>query len=287
MKGEVVWATTEDRMRLHGFLVDLTGPRELAIDGAVVSHGLGGNFYSSSLLNFLAMRFSYLGVQTVVANNRGHDFLHLASQAARSQIQGAAVEDVGDCRYDLAAWVDYLTAHCGCRKVALVGHSLGAIKSLYAEAFQKHPQVGGIVSLSATRLNHERFMAGPARDAFQASYHAASKSVAEGRPDEIKKFDFPFPTWMMAQSYLDKYGPDSRFDWASFIDRVSTPVLMTFGQRELEEHPAFEGVESLVRDVEQRQANIAFAKIDHADHFYVACFDGLWLSIENWLSRLD
>ena len=46
---------------------------------------------------------------------------------------GAAYETVDDCRFDLLAWVAWLRQHVGPR-VALAGHSLGAVKCLYAAA---------------------------------------------------------------------------------------------------------------------------------------------------------
>ena len=46
-----------------------------------------------------------------------------------------AYEVVDDCRHDLAAWLDWLKQLAGPR-LGLLGHSLGAVKCLYAQANQ-------------------------------------------------------------------------------------------------------------------------------------------------------
>ncbi|MEZ6093729.1 MAG: hypothetical protein R3C03_05765 [Pirellulaceae bacterium] len=232
MKGEIVWTTTEDRVRLHGFFADSHGAPQVPIDGAVIVHGLGGNFYSSGLLTFLAKMFVDLGVPVVIANTRGHDFLNLTTRSGRSVIDGSAMEDVDECRFDLPAWTRYLKLNRGCNRVALVGHSLGAIKSIYSEAFAADETVTAIAALSATRLNHELFQHCAASERFMESYRRAQTLVEAGQGSDLAQFEFPFPTWMQAKSYLKKYGPENLFDWNRFIAQVEKPLLMTFGQLE-------------------------------------------------------
>ena len=67
--------------------------------------------------------------------------------------QGAAYEAVDDCRHDLTAWVDYLKRRAGSR-IGLVGHSLGAVKCLYALAREPGLSVACVVALSPPRLSH-------------------------------------------------------------------------------------------------------------------------------------
>ncbi len=287
MKGELIWTSTADRVRLHGFLIDPLPARNAGpIDGAVILHGLGGNFYSSGLLSFLGRQFSTLEIPVIMGNTRGHDFLNMTTRAGRSQINGSAMEDVAECRFDIPAWAEYLRLNRGCQRVAIVGHSLGAIKAIYSEAYEPNSTVAAIASLSATRLNHEQFVNCSARQAFLNSYQHAVRLVAEGQTKELVYFDFPFPTWMQPQSYLDKYGPENHFDWVKIIEMIQKPMLMTFGQMELDEHPAFEGVEEVTNTVASRMRNLTSVKIKRADHFYVAAFDGLWQAIDSWLESL-
>lgn len=286
MKGEIVWTTTSDKTRLHGFFVESSRSPEVAADAAILLHGLAGNFYSSGLLNHLARQLVDLGVNVLLGNTRGHDFLNLTTQMGRSITQGAAMEDVADAQFDVAGWVQFLVA-AGHRRIVLLGHSLGAIKALYSQAVAADLQVAGIAALSATRLNYDCFVASSAREQFLTAFRTAQSLVDAGRGSELFRAEFPFPTWMTADSYLDKYGPQNRFDWTGWIGQVSQPVLLTFGTRELEEHPAFAGLEPVARQLAAAQANLQVECIPQADHFYVACFDPLWTTIETWLKGLD
>ena len=54
MIGELVSVTTGDQVRLDGFYHQSSQERQTAFDAAVISHGLGSNFYSSRLLKYLA-----------------------------------------------------------------------------------------------------------------------------------------------------------------------------------------------------------------------------------------
>jgi pimeloyl-ACP methyl ester carboxylesterase len=282
VKGELVWTTTGDRTRLNGFFVEAATPKAIGIDAAVILHGLAGNFYSSSLLTFVARQLTTLGVNVVLANTRGHDFLNHSTQSGRSVLAGAAVENVDDCRFDVTGWVKYLAA-AGHQRVLLAGHSLGAIKSLYSQAHARHENVAGILGLSSTRLNYHQFATCSAREKFLSSFALAEEMIRANRSDELFRFEFPFPTWMGARSFVDKYGMENRFDWTNFIDMIPEPILLTFGQRELEEHPAFEGVEDVAAEIAERQPNVSVKKVVNADHFYVACFDQLWSDVEPWL----
>jgi pimeloyl-ACP methyl ester carboxylesterase len=282
----LVWTSTSDRVRLHGFLIEPANRGLLSIDGCLIVHGLGGNFYSSGLLTFLARQFSARGLPVILVNTRGHDFLNVTTRSGRSQLGGSSLENVAEGDFDIAAWSEYMRLNCGCQRIVVAGHSLGAIKAIHAEAWSPAKTVAAVLAISATRLNFEHFQNGPAREVFLKSFQKAGDFVADGRTNEFVPFDFPFPTWMQPQAYLDKYGPENKYDWVQFIERIAKPMLLTFGQLELEEHPAFAGLEPLTRGLQSKMENLAFARIERADHFYVAAFDALWQSIEEWLNRL-
>ena len=70
---------------------------------------------------------------------------------------GAAYEIVDDSCPDIQGWVDWLKQQ-GYSETALVGHSLGVIKALYASAKINESAIQAFVSISATRLSHEAFL---------------------------------------------------------------------------------------------------------------------------------
>src|SRR5438128_1162149 len=130
MHVELVRTTTRDGVRLDGAFQAAAGGAGLGLDGACLVHGTGGSFYSSVLL----------------ANTRGHDVVSNAATAQGGRHLGAAYEVVDDCRHDLAAWLDWLRQRVGSR-LALIGHSLGAVKCLYATAHEPQAGVGAAVAV--------------------------------------------------------------------------------------------------------------------------------------------
>src|SRR6266403_884488 len=97
---------------------------------------------------------------------------------------GAAYETVDDCRHDVAAWSEFLKSR-GHKSLLLIGHSLGAVKALYAQAHEQWPEMAAVIAISAPRLSHSAFMNAPESSLFFDSYHTAERMVREGRGDEL------------------------------------------------------------------------------------------------------
>lgn len=283
MRGELVSTITEDRLRLHGFLLDPAGTPDPFASAALILHGLAGNFYSSPLLTEIGLRLSRLGLATVFGNTRGHDFLNWTLRGGRTITLGAALEDVAECVHDVRAWVQFL-ARQGHRRVVVAGHSLGAIKALYAQAWKPSAEVVGLVAVSPTRLSPQQFRDSPAAGVYQQTLKEAERLVAAGESERLMKVEFPFPTWIGAAAYLQKYGAEGRFDWLGFIDRISNPTAIFFGQRELDENPAFVGLAAILDQTRFNPGLVHRETIADADHFYIARIDPLCERIEAWLA---
>ena len=191
---------------------------------------------------------------------------------------------MSDCQFDIQAWVEFLIRR-GHRDVLLFGHSLGAIKSLYAQAYNPHPQVRSIVGLSATRLSHTKLIDTPRGELFRETIERCRRLIAEKRGDEPILVQFPFPTWMTPQCYLDKYGPDETYNWMHFIDKVDIPTLLIFGQKELDDDPAFEGVREELEQLRRGWNPLTIEEVDEADHFYSSKFPTVDDLITRWLTR--
>lgn len=282
MHGQLVSVTTSDRVRLDGFYMAAKSMPNSRVDATVITHGLSGNFYSSRLLKHLAESFLRQGISTVLINTRGHDYLNLTVRSGRSVTLGAAYERIEECAYDINAWVDFL-AEQGHRNILIAGHSLGAIKSLYAQAHAAHPQVVAVCGLSATRLGYAALQASSKDDQFSHWLETARELVARQREDELMYVDFPFPTWISAGAYLDKYSPENRLNWLDFIHQVTVPTWIGFGELELKENPVFVGLQDDLDRIANQHDNISIETIPGADHFYSARFDAVESAIGVWL----
>jgi len=158
----VVQTTTRDGVRLDGMWEGPTfdGMRGKILDGVVMVHGTGGNFYSSTLFDEMGRRLLDMSIHVLRVNTRGHDGISNAVTAKGGRRLGAAYEIVDDCRHDLAAWVDFLKERVGPR-IGLIGHSLGAVKCLYALAHEDALAVERVIAISPPRLSYSWFCGNP------------------------------------------------------------------------------------------------------------------------------
>jgi pimeloyl-ACP methyl ester carboxylesterase len=242
----------------------------LPFDAVLLIHGTGSNFYQSSLLEFLAERFRERGVATLRGNTRGHDGISTLVGERGGRRLGAAYEIVDDCRYDLAGWIEFLRDRCGSR-VAIVGHSLGAVKALYATAHEPALNPALIVAVSPPRLSYEVFCGSAKSVKFLEDYRRAEALVAEGRGGAMLDVTMPLPMAIAAAGYVEKYGPDARYDFVPLLRRIKCPLLVTFGAKEVTDNVAFQGLPELVGP---RAAIVA-----EADHFYAGRREELWTAI--------
>ena len=277
---EHVQITTSDSVRLDGLYGKGNGKNQFDFDAVIMLHGLLGNFYGSRLLNGLAEHFFEEGVATFRVNTRGHDGINITPKGLSALRLGSAYEIVDDCRYDIEAAANFLLEK-GHQRVCLLGHSLGAIKALYSQGILSHPQITSLISLSATRLNYDQFLETEGGDTYQANYERAIKLIKYDKPKELMEIDFPFPTVISAEAYVDKYGPESRYDWFTNADQIKLPTLLMFGEKELET-PAFRG---LLEELNRQLVDRSFIDIEivaGADHFYTGSLDKAWATIKNW-----
>ncbi len=285
---QLVVAVTRDGVKLHGLFLAANAtddiPQTTALDAAVILHGLGGNFYNSTLNLNLAHSLRDCGISVVLANTRGHDGISMSTVAGRAQTIGAAFEMVDDCREDVRGWAQWL-AEKGFRRIALVGHSLGAIKSLYAQAHEPHEHVTAIAALSATRLSHQHLLNSSRRADFTKWFQLASQLVAEGQGDTLLHVDFPFPTHITAAAYRDKYGPADRYNWMAFADGITVPVLLIFGEAELRDNPAFQGMLNDVQPLVDVLPNYELQIIASADHFYSGVHHRACDAVVQWVGK--
>jgi alpha-beta hydrolase superfamily lysophospholipase len=270
-------------VRLDGMLQSppADAPRAWPLDGVCFVHGTGGNFYASTLFDALGERCLQRGCAVLRVNTRGHDGISNAVTARGGRRLGAAYEIVDDCRHDLRAWIELLKAKVGPR-VGLVGHSLGAVKSVYALANEADLDVACVIAISPPRLSYSWFCSNPESAAFLATYQEADALMQAGRPGALLDVQLPLPFVITAAGYVEKYGPDERYNYLRFLAGVRPPVLLTLGAIEAANNVAFRGAADAVTEL--RRPNVRVATIANADHFYSAARPELITCIDDWLT---
>ena len=286
MQVELVRTVTRDGLRLDGALsLPLTEGRGkgLQSSAAILLHGVAGNFYTSSTFDAVIPALQQLGVTTLSVNTRGHDSVFGASLGNIRRRFGAAYEIVDECRHDIAAWIEFLASR-GHERIVLIGHSLGAIKAVYAQALDKLPQIAAVIAASPPRLSYSAFMNAPESSVFFESFSTADHMVKAGRGEDLFTSKFPFPLLITANAYIDKYGPAERYNILKSVHELPCPALFTYGSKELAEGGiAFAGLPEALAALpgaDRRQV----AVVEGADHIYTGVGGLLADQIVHWLA---
>ncbi len=286
MLAELARTTTRDGVQLDGILQTPAAgsPVKLCVDASCVIHGTGGNFYSSSLHAELAERLLASGASVLRVNTRGHDGISTAVTGRGGKRQGAAYEIVDDCRHDLLAWLNWLRERSGPR-VGLIGHSLGAVKALYAATYEAALNPAVLLAISPPRLAYSAFCKSAQAAQFQETYQRAERLFAGGAGAELMEVQVPLPYTICAAGYVEKYGPDERYNFLKFLGGVSCPVLVTLGAKEVENNMAFRGLPEEIGILAANRPTLRIETIAGADHFYTGVRPELWGCVEDWLGR--
>lgn len=286
MLGDLVHVTTRDGLRLDGILYApaASNSPELPVEAFCFLHGTGGNFYSSSLFDDLGERLRSLGCHVLRVNTRGHDPVSTAQTEQGGRRQGAAYEVVDQCRHDVAAWLSWLRQRVGPR-VGLLGHSMGAIKCLYALAQEPRNAPVCAVAISPPRLSYSWFCSSPEGADFLQSYQLAEQHAASGQPAALIEVKLPLPMLITAGGYLEKYGPEERYNYLRFAASVPCPALVTLGSVEAANHVAFRDAAQALAELAGKYRNLSVETIAGADHFYNGVRDVLASRLEAWLRR--
>ena len=95
----------------------------------------------------------------------------------------------------------------------------------------------------------------------------------------------PLPFVITAAGYVEKYGPDERYNYLNFLAAVPCPTLVLFGGVEIEDHMAFQQAPEEVKRLGQKKPTIEVDLVPGADHFYTGLRAEAWQKIDAWLLR--
>jgi alpha-beta hydrolase superfamily lysophospholipase len=296
MAVELVFCETADGVRLDGALS--TPPRVNGASGpdlVIIHHGVGNNFYSPGFFGPITGFLLERGAAVVLVNNRGHDYLYLRPAAGMATAEatamrrnrgplGAAAEIIEDSLLDWEAWLEWARG-AGYRRILLWGHSLGAVKSIYFLAQRSaSPGVLGAIASSPPRFSHSAFLQSELAADFRANFDRAQSLAAAGEGDAILSVTFPTLGYFTARTFLDKYGPEERYDILKHAVAAPVPLLITLGSEE--KSPLYRDLAASGESLAGRNPAVSFQLIAGADHAYTGKVDALWAAARTWLDRL-
>jgi pimeloyl-ACP methyl ester carboxylesterase len=258
-------ATTADGLFLDGSLggVDSSGTDTVFL----LVHGTMSNFYAPGPLEHFVTQADLAGFASLRINTRGHDGMCSVSGPGGSVRGGATNETVSDCSLDIAAWIEFLIDR-GYSRIILVGHSMGGVKSVFSQVYAPYAEVTGIVCLSPPRFAHEHWISHPDADPFRESFDRAVQLVCDGRSDELMPCRQPLPFLATAGAFVEKYGPDDRYDVVTLLPQVNCPALVIVGSRTVRSSPAFDSLPDEIHGLTDRGYAVTLQMIDGEDMTY-------------------
>jgi len=285
MLADLVEVKTPEGIPLSGAYFAPAGvSRSHSVDSILFFHGDGGHFYSSLYLG-LGQRMAEQGIAFLTANRRGHD--HLASGVRGGPLAGYAFESVDDSRADFGAWLDLLRER-GHRRIAIGGHSGGAVRAAYAQAAERFAGVVAVIPVSPGEYNHEGVVALHGDD-FLRPFRESERNIAEGKPDVLLRPGVPWGSVWSARAYVDCFNPDNRYSVTMHAANTGCPTLFIFGSEEC----AVGGSQELPvcgaarRSLESAgYSHVRVREIDGASHGYTGREDKLFETMLSWLSML-
>ena len=272
MNCELVRVRTSDGLILDGaYHAPPAGiAPSLSVDAFLLIHGTGSNFYAGGVLETFAVQAMNSGVRVLRVNTRGHDGVCSIPNERGSVKGGATYETVADCRYDVAAWIEYLVAR-GHSRIVLVGHSMGGVKAIYSQAHDLHAAVRAIVGISPPRFSHANFMSHPLGAKFREDFQTATDLVVRGQPDALFPARQPLPFLATAAGYIEKYGPADRYDIVQHLPHIPCPALILLGSESVATSPAFSGSPESLGSIAKQLPQVCVQIVAGADINYSSC----------------
>ena len=281
MQAELAQTTTSDGIALDGafFAPRGSGPSDRAVDAFLLVHGSGGSFYSNMMLA-MAERFRDAGYASASFNTTGHDLVW----GAPGRFFGNANEILDRCRIDMDAAITWL-AERGYQRIGILGHSMGAVKVVYYQAHLQDARVAAVVSSSPVRLSHTYFLSSEAAEEYRGYYEQAKGLMESGQPDALFPVNFPIPHMFSAKAYIDKHGPEGRYNLVDYASKVRCPLLIAAGS--LETHPRLKDCASDVYDTVRDNPSAKLFIQEGADHGWSGMRDQLADAVLQWVGRLQ
>ena len=283
---ELCRVTTQDGLLLDGVLRTPPSRRsDLPIDACLLIHGTGGNFTAPGMLEAFANQAYAGGIATLRVNTRGHDLMARIPTERGSVLGGAAYENIADCRHDVTAWIKFLGDH-GCRKIAVVGHSMGAVKAIYTLARNPVEHVACLVAVSPPRFSHAHYQRHKLAGQFREDYRRADALVGRGEGETLLQVRQPMPLVMPASGFVAKYGPHDDYDIIKHLPHVRIPTLMLIAGESAKSSPAFDGLASELQRTATERPWLTVREVEGADTTYAHHLGAPFEHLMDWLPGL-
>jgi len=286
--------TTKDGIVLQGIYHEPPVKKDLAI---LWIHGLTSTFYSDALIfELLINKLDKDGAGFASFNNRGHDMITGLRKVDKKSPTGfshasggAGYEKFEDCVYDIDAGITFLINQ-GYRRVILIGHSTGALKTGYYAAVKKDNRLFGIVAAGpiSDRLFEEK-----TNKKLAVNLRRMKHMVDIGKGDYLANNLTFFP--ITARRYISLNHVNSIeqkiFDYGSnppdpkYLQKIKIPLFLVLSENdEYADRPANKIKEFF--DKNQKSTNYSCVILKNAFHGYEGQEEEFVDIIYEWIKSL-
>ena len=176
---DLISATNDDGIRLDvAFFAPSIDTEPIGpVDAILLIHGSRGNF-SDPNTREMAEELRMMGYACLALNTTAHDTVWF--NLSNGVNYGNAYEIIDDTCRDLKAGVDYLW-DAGYRRIALLGHSMGAVRVAYYAATQADQRLAAVIPISpvtTARPGHKPMPAAARRGQSKSSPGSARRPQA-------------------------------------------------------------------------------------------------------------
>ena len=279
---DLISVMNREGLRLDGaFYAPAEGVRGPGpVVAVVLIHGSRGNFYDPATKT-MAEDLSEQGYACLTLNTNAHDTMWF--NPAGQNFKGNAFEVLENTMSDLRAGIDHLSER-GYQRIGLLGHSMGAVRVAYYTATQNDPRVAAVVPISPVRLSYSHYMESEDAEEFGSIVAVAQRLIDQGDPEGVLRVRFPIPQFFSAASYLDKHGPEEKYNLIRLAGGIRVPILTLNGS--LETHTRLRGMAQDLAAASVNSPRAVTFMIDQGEHSLVNRMAEASDAVLEWLGAL-
>ena len=143
-----------------------------------------------------------------------------------------------------------------------------------------------MVAGSPPRFCYSAFLETEEGEAFQRMAAQAQQNIDEGHPDALIDTPYPTPILVSSEVFIDKYGPEDKYDILKYLPDVRAPLLVMIGTEEAQTMMAFKGLPPKMDKLAGELEHLTFEFIPGADHAYTHKREYVWGVVSRWLEKV-
>lgn len=295
MRIEKVYFKAEDGLELFGLIHTSENKDDKSV--VISTHGMGSNCLKKRD-DVIARKLTENNIAYFTYNNRGSEYVNTLYKEKEKVLEGTVFEDVLESYYDIVAAIKQMK-EMGYENIHLLGHSLGATKTLYThnQLIKNNEEdilnsIKSVLLLSLVDLSDVMKYVDKSNEDVDVPSIAYEKEK-QNYGEYIIETKTAFMPLVSAKTFLRYYRDNVEIDFARYTDdtfefktlnRIRVPLFMRWGNvNELINLSADELVNKLNEKVRNENKDIGY--IDGATHNYIGKEEELAGQILNFLMK--